>query len=110
SCSMATTHVADRLVNMIQAAFTQLGDGYGLAEGGLSMPPCLAGISGRDPRAGGAAYVNQLMLGATGGPAGPDADGWVNYVMPVVAGLQYRDSVEIDELKYPLHVYEQRLL
>jgi N-methylhydantoinase B len=110
SCSMATTHIADRLVNMTQAALTQLGEGYGLAEGGLSMPPCLAVISGQDPRAGGAAYVNQLMLGATGGPGGPKADGWVNYVMPVVAGLQYRDSVEIDELKYPLHVHEQRLL
>lgn len=110
SCSMATTHIADRLVNMIQAALTQLGDGYGLAEGGLSMPPCLAVISGTDPRAGSDAYVNQLMLGATGGPGGPKADGWVNYVMPVVAGLQYRDSVEIDELKYPMHVHEQRLL
>ncbi|MGI8429693.1 MAG: hydantoinase B/oxoprolinase family protein [Solirubrobacteraceae bacterium] len=110
SCSMATTHVADRLVNMTQAALTQLGDGYGLAEGGLSMPPCLAVISGNDPRAGGAAYVNQLMLGATGGPGGPKADGWVNYVMPVVAGLQYRDSVEVDELKYPIHVLEQRLI
>jgi N-methylhydantoinase B len=110
SCSMATTHVADRLVNMTQAALAQLGAGYGLAEGGLSMPPCLGVISGHDPRFGGAAYVNQLMLGATGGPGGPHADGWVNYVMPVVAGLQYRDSVEIDEMKYPLHVHEQRLL
>jgi N-methylhydantoinase B len=110
SCSMATTHIADRLVNMTQAALTQLGDGYGLAEGGLSMPPCLAVVSGRDPRAGDSAYVNQLMLGATGGPGGPNADGWVNYVMPVVAGLQYRDSVEVDELKYPMHVHEQRLL
>jgi N-methylhydantoinase B len=110
SCSMATTHVADRLVNLIQATLTQLADGYGLAEGGLGMPPCLAVISGLDPRHADAPYVNQLMLGATGGPAGPYADGWVNYVMPVVAGLQYRDSVEIDELKYPLHVHEQRLL
>jgi N-methylhydantoinase B len=110
SCSMATTHVADRLVNMTQAALTELGDGYGLAEGGLGMPPCLAVVSGNDPRTGGTAYVNQLMLGATGGPGGPKADGWVNYVMPVVAGLQYRDSVEIDELKYPLHVHEQRLV
>jgi N-methylhydantoinase B len=110
SCSLATTHVADRLVNMTQAALAELGDGFGLAEGGLSMPPCLGVISGRDPRADGARYVNQLMLGATGGPGGPHADGWVNYVMPVVAGLQYRDSVEIDEMKYPLHVHEQRLL
>ena len=94
---------------MIQAALTKLGDEYGLAEGGLGMPPCLA-VIWDEPRSEGAAYVNQLMLGATGGPGGPKADGWVTYVMPVVAGLQYRDSVEIDELKYPLHVHEQRLV
>ncbi|MBB4662107.1 hydantoinase B/oxoprolinase family protein [Conexibacter arvalis] len=110
SCSMATTHVADRLVNMIQSSLSRLGEGHGLAQGGLGMPPSIGVISGRDGRGGGAPYVNQVMLGATGGPAGPQADGWVNYVLPVVAGLQYRDSVEIDEQKYPLRVDEQRLL
>ena len=33
SCSMATTNVADRLVCITQAAFAELGDGFGLAEG-----------------------------------------------------------------------------
>ena len=36
SCSVATTNVSDRMVNLTGAAFAQLGDGEGLAEGGLA--------------------------------------------------------------------------
>ena len=39
SCSVATTNVADRLVNITQAAFSQIGDGFGLAEGGIGLGP-----------------------------------------------------------------------
>ena len=49
-------------------------------------------------------YVNRMMLSTNGGPASPTADGWVNYAIPVIAGLMYRDSVEIDELKHPFRV------
>src|SRR3984957_11570359 len=45
-----------------------------------------------------------MMLSTNGGPASPTADGWVNYATPVIAGLMYRDSVEIDELKHPFRV------
>jgi N-methylhydantoinase B len=41
-------------------------------------------------------------MGASGGPGTPHNDGWINYGLPVVAGLMYRDSVEIDEQKYPI--------
>jgi len=109
SCSVATTNVSDRLVNVTQSAFSLLGEGYGLAEGGVGMGPATSVVSGRDPRRGGAPYVNQMMLGCNGGPASPVCDGWVTYGIPVVAGLMYRDSVEIAELKYPLHVRSQRL-
>ena len=44
------------------------------------------------------------MPSTNGGPASPTADGWVNYAIPVIAGLMYRDSVEIDELKHPFRV------
>jgi N-methylhydantoinase B len=44
------------------------------------------------------------MLSTNGGPASPTADGWVNYAIPVIAGLMYRDSVEVDELKHPIRV------
>jgi N-methylhydantoinase B len=45
-----------------------------------------------------------MMLSTNGGPSSPVADGWVNYAIPVIAGLMYRDSVEVDELKHPIRV------
>ena len=110
SCSMATTNVADRLVCATQAAFADLGEGFGLAEGCLGLPPAFAVVSGLDFRLNDAPYVNQLFLGGGGGPGGPEADGWPTYMLPVVAGLLYHDSIEVDEQKYPIHVHEQRLI
>jgi N-methylhydantoinase B len=110
SCSVATTNVADRLVNITQSAFAKLGDGYGLAEGGSAMGAGYAVVSGNDYRHGGSAYINQLIIGNNGGPASPKADGWVTYGIPVVGGLMYRDSVEIDELKHPIEFSSLRLL
>ncbi|MEX1143170.1 MAG: hydantoinase B/oxoprolinase family protein [Thermoleophilaceae bacterium] len=110
SCSMATTNVGDLLVNVTQSAFAELGEGWGLAEGGLSTGVPLAVISGVDRRRDGAAYVNQMMFGTNGGPASPRCDGWVTWFIPVVAGLMYRDSVEIDEQKYPIRIRSIRLV
>ena len=45
-CSVATTNVADRLVNITQAAFAGMGDDFGVAEGGTGMGPGYAVISG----------------------------------------------------------------
>lgn len=109
SCSVATTNVSDRLVNTVQRALADLGDGYGLAEGGIGMGAGISVVSGTDARRGGAPYVNQMILGNNGGPASPTCDGWLTYGVPVVAGLMYRDSVEIDELKYPIRVRELRI-
>lgn len=104
SCSTATTNVSERLVNITQSAFAKLGDGHGLAEGGTGLGAGMAVLSGKDHRRGDARYVNRMMLSTNGGPASPTADGWVNYAIPVIAGLMYRDSVEIDELKHPFRV------
>ena len=104
SCSVSTTNVAERLVNITQSAFAQLGDGMGLSEGGAGLGAGMAVISGKDERRGGQAFVNRLMLSTNGGPASAVADGWVNYAIPVIAGLMYRDSVEVDELKHPIRV------
>lgn len=109
SCSVSTTNVADRLVNVTQSAFAALGPGYGLGEGGTGLGVGMAVVSGEDPRNNGR-YVNRLMATTNGGPAGPKADGWVTYAIPVIAGLMYRDSVEIDELKYPLLIKTMRLV
>ncbi len=109
SCSVATTNVSERLLNLVQAALADLGEGHGLAEGGLGMGAGYSVISGMDARHNDHAYVNQLIIGNNGGPASPECDGWVTYGLPVVAGLMYRDSVEINELSYPIHFKEIRL-
>ncbi|MBL8578133.1 MAG: hydantoinase B/oxoprolinase family protein [Mesorhizobium sp.] len=54
--------------------------------------------------------MNQLILGVNGGPASARSDGWVMYGLPVVGGLQYRDSIELDELKHPMLVRSLRLV
>ena len=110
SCSVSTTNVADRLVNLVQSAFAQISDGSGLAEGGLGMGAGMAVISGADYRADNDPYVNQLFLTNSGGPASPTADGWMTYGLPVAAGLMYRDSIEIDELKHPMEVRYLRMV
>ncbi len=109
SCSMATTNVADRLLNATVTAFAQLGDGFGLAEGGTCMSAGVAVVSGKDFRHDGAPYVNQLMLECGGGPASAEADGWVNYGVPAVSGVLYKDSLELDEVKHPIHFEYLRL-
>lgn len=109
SCSVATTNVADRLVNMVQSAFAALDD-QGLAEGATGVGVGYAVLSGKDHRYDDEAFVNQLVVSTAGGPASPRADGWVTYGLPVVSGLMYRDSLEIDELKMPIIYKHMRLL
>jgi N-methylhydantoinase B len=109
SCSMATTNLTDRVVNVTQSAFAKLGDSFGLAQGGNAMGAPMAVISGRDVRRRGEPYINQIFVGKNGGPGGPLADGWVTYVLPNAGGVTYRDSIELDELKHPIHIHLQRL-
>jgi N-methylhydantoinase B len=102
SCSSATTNIADRLVNLVSSIMATIRPSYGQAEGGLGIPASRAVISGQDPRRDGARYVNQIFIGNTGGPATSNCDGWVTFIVPVSGGFCYRDSVEIDEQKYPI--------
>lgn len=102
SCSLTTTNLADRLVNLVQSAFAQIGDSFGLAEGGIGCGAGIASISGRDEDGENGAFVSAIVVAGAGGPGAPQADGWPTYALPVVGSLQYRDSVEIDELKYPM--------
>ena len=108
SCSVATTNVADRLLTMVGSAFSQI-EGYGISEGATGIGVGYAVISGKDHRYNDQPYVNQLVISANGGPASNVADGWTTYGMPVVSGLMYRDSVEIDELKMPMIYKHLRL-
>ena len=109
SCSVATTNVGERLVITTQKAIGDAWDGYGLAEGACGLGPSFAVVSGTDWRKGDDPYVNQKFLGSQGGPAGPEYDGWLTYGNAVTNGLMFRDSVEIDEQKYPIRVAEIRV-
>ena len=55
-------------------------------------------------------YINQLFLSTNGGPGSAQADGWVTYALPCCSGLLYRDSIELDEIKHPIHVESVRLM
>jgi N-methylhydantoinase B len=100
--SMATTTVADRVINVVQSCFAQLGGKTGMAEGALGMPAACSVISGTDPRRGGAPYINQLTVGGLGGPALHGHDGWLTYGIPVTGGVLHGDSVEMDEQRFPI--------
>jgi N-methylhydantoinase B len=109
SCSVATTNVGERLVVTTQRTIADAWNGYGLAEGACGIGPGFAVVSGNDWRKDGSAYVNQKFIGSQGGPAGPEHDGWVTYGNAVTNGLMFRDSVEIDEQKYPIRIREIRV-
>lgn len=109
SCSLATTNVGERLVVTTQRAFANAIEGHGLAEGACGMGPSNGVISGIDPRHGDEPYVNQKVTGCQGGPGGPETDGWLTYGNAVTDGLMFRDSVEIDEQKYPIRIHEMRV-
>ena len=110
SCSVATTNVADRVANSVQRAIAELGDGIGMAEVGSVIPPAAAVISGQDPRADNAPFMNQIFLAVTGGAASPVADGWLNIGHVGNAGMVRRDSIEVDELHHPIRVHAQYIL
>jgi N-methylhydantoinase B len=110
SCSVATTNIVDRVANAVQRGLAELADGVGLAEVGLSFPASVGVVSGHDPRAGGAPFVNQLILAWTGGPGGPAADGWLTFGGVGDGGALLRDSVEVDEIHHPIRVLAQRIV
>ncbi|WP_291037057.1 hydantoinase B/oxoprolinase family protein [Herbiconiux sp.] len=109
STSVATTNVGDRLTVTTQKAVADAWAGFGAAEGATGLGPGFSVVSGTDRRNGDEPYVNQVFLGSQGGPAHPDIDGWVTYGLAVAAGLMFRDSIELSELKYPFRVEELRI-
>ena len=103
SCSVATTNVADRLGNGVARAIAELGDGHGMASTGSIIPPSIGVISGSSEKTGGA-YVNQIFLGWGGGAAGPNVDAWISIGHIGNAGGSYQDSIELDEMRFPMRV------
>jgi N-methylhydantoinase B len=110
SCSAATTDLSELTAGLVALALAELGEGFGLAQVGRAQPASMGVISGVDPRPHGGPFVNQLILAVTGGSGAPRADGWLTILGIGAAGFLFRDSVEIDEMKYPIVVHEQRIV
>jgi N-methylhydantoinase B len=110
SCSVSTCNFVDRVGNAVQRGIAELADGFGMAECGFSTPASVGVLSGNDPRNENAPYIDQLVLGWTGGPACALADGWLTMGGIGDAGVLQRDSVEVDELRFPLRVDSQRIV
>lgn len=110
SMSVATTNLADRVTNPVQRAFSQIKDGLGLAECGPIFPAALGVISGFDPRNGNEPFVNQIFLLDTGGAAAAKTDAWLTICHAGNSGMCFIDSVELDELHFPLLVKARRLV
>ena len=110
SCSVATTNLSDRVVNAVQQAMSAISAETGMAEAGAIEGPAGAVISGVDHREGERPYINQLALAGTAGGASSVEDGWLTLGNACTAGMWTMDSIEVDELKYPMTVFERRLL
>jgi N-methylhydantoinase B len=109
SCSAATTDLMDRIANATMRCFAEMQDGLGMAEFAYCIGAGSGVVSGVHPTTG-AAFVNQLFLGYTGGAASPVADGWLSAYCIGAAGMLMRDSVEIDELRQPVMIHQQRIV
>ena len=110
SCSVATTNLADHVTNPVQRAIAELSPGYGQADTGPIQPPGLGVISGRDPRNGDTPFVNQIHIGISGGAGTPASDGFLSIIHAGNAGMCYIDSVEVDELQFPILIAGRHLL
>jgi len=109
STSVATTNVADRVANAVQAAIAEIADGFGLAECGAVIPPAVGVISGVHPQTG-RPFINQVFIGMTSGAGAPRCDAWLTIGHVGNAGLCFLDSIELDEMRQPIHIYSRRLL
>jgi N-methylhydantoinase B/oxoprolinase/acetone carboxylase alpha subunit len=108
--SCATSNCNERLANAVQCAFSQIGEPYGMAEGGGNFSAALGVVSGTDSRRKEPVqYITQLMLGLSGGPGHKGHDGWLTYECSVGNGIMVSDSIEVDEAMYPILIEERRV-
>ena len=108
--SNATMGINDRLINAVQCSFSQMGEPYGLAEGGVEFSCGMSAISGIDDRKGlGYEYVNYILIALSGGPGSYGHDGWLTYEAPNGGGVLALDSIEVDEAMFPVLVESRRI-
>jgi N-methylhydantoinase B len=109
SCSVSTTNIADRIGNTTARAIAEIAEGFGMSSTGSILPPSTGVISGVDPRTS-KRFVNQLFVGWGGGAAGAQCDAWLSVGHIGNSGLSYQDSIELDELRFPLRVRRRHVI
>jgi N-methylhydantoinase B/oxoprolinase/acetone carboxylase alpha subunit len=110
STSVATTNLGDRVTCAVQRAVAAIDPAVGMADGGAALPPAAGVISGSDPRAGGAPFCNEVILGGGAGPGTPFSDGWLTMLTMGNAGVPFIDSIEVDEIHHPMLISERRII
>jgi N-methylhydantoinase B len=110
SCSVATTNLTDVIINVTQSAFAELGDGLGFAHSNYCNSAAAGVASGTDWRKDGEAYINQMFMMGGGGAASAENDGMHYLFVPVAAGLLYRDSIEINEQRFPVLIEKMHVM
>jgi N-methylhydantoinase B len=108
SCSNATGGPSLTIQGMGLAALAERTGAIGGAYSAVGSGPSVSVVSGIDGRTG-APFVTQIFAGSAGGPATEVCDGWVTFLALPAGGLQYLDSVEIIEQKYPLYMKNVRV-
>ena len=109
SASMATTNLADRVINVVQSCFGKVRKDLGLADGAF-MPAAASSVFGVDWRRNNSVYVRQLVIGGAGGPGHYGYDGWFAYGIPVTAGVVHVDSIELNEQAMPLMITKHEII
>ena len=110
SCSVATTNVGERLVVTTQRAIADALGRLRARRGRVRDRPGLRRRLGHRLAQGRRRPTSTRSSSARrAGRPGPEHDGWITYGNAVTNGLMFRDSVEIDEQKYPIRVREIRI-
>ncbi len=108
SASCATTTVQCRTVGMTLIGMAALGDGFGATEPAYGQAAVQGVLSGHDPRRDGSPpFMFQIFAGTQGGPATPESDGWLTFLVTGGCGINYIDNSEVLEQKYPIVIWER---
>ncbi len=110
SYSACTTNLAARTASGVGVMFNQLRGETGMAETNCNVSVSQGVYSGHDFRKNGEPFVNQFILGATGGPGVKGHDGWINFCDAGNAGASKWNSVELLEQQYPVLILQEEIM
>lgn len=110
SCSLATTGLCGRLIDVVMRSIAEIAAGYGMAESGSVLPIGAGVISGRDARRGDRPFVGLMVTAFSGGPGCCEADGWLTFNYGGTGGMLMRAQSEADELLYPVVIWKDEII